>query len=117
MLLKARVGASAAPTIAVVTHTAWQGADPSSPAASEADPRLAIAQAVGGQLIAVTSTASTSTNSGERSWAVPRGLLTAIRSADGHRVWQVTLPAVVSFPLLAAPGGLLVYAAAVRLPC
>jgi len=71
----------------------------------------------GGQLIAVSSVASTSTSSSERPWAVPRGLLTAIRSADGHRVWQVTLPAVVSFPLLAVPGGLLVYAAAVRQPC
>ena len=71
----------------------------------------------GGRLIAVTSTASTSTSSSGRSWAVPRGLLTAIRSADGHRVWQVTLPTVVSFPLRAVPGGLLVYAAAVRLPC
>jgi outer membrane protein assembly factor BamB len=70
-----------------------------------------------GQLIAVTSTASTSTGSSERPWAVPPGLLTAIRSANGHRAWHVRLPAVVSFPLLAVPGGLLVYAAAIRLPC
>jgi hypothetical protein len=34
-------------TIGVVTYPAWQGADPSSPAAGEADPRLVIAQAVG----------------------------------------------------------------------
>ncbi len=63
----------------------------------------------GGQLIAVTGTASTSTSE--------RSVLTAIRSADGHRVWQVTLPTVVSFPLSAVPGGLLVYAAAVINPC
>ena len=61
----------------------------------------------GGQLIAVLS-------SSERP---PRGWLTAIRSANGRRVWQLTLPTVVSFPPLAVPGGLLVYAAAVRLPC
>jgi outer membrane protein assembly factor BamB len=69
----------------------------------------------GGKLIGITTTAST--GSSDRPWAVPQGLLTAIRSADGRRAWQVTLPTVVSFPLLAAPGGLLVYAAAVRLPC
>jgi outer membrane protein assembly factor BamB len=79
---------------------------------SRTDPMLF----AGGQLIAVTSTASTSTGS-QRPWAVPRGMLTAIRSADGHRAWQVTLPTVVSFPPLAVPGGLLAYAAAVRLPC
>jgi outer membrane protein assembly factor BamB len=60
----------------------------------------------GGRLIAVLSTSDSG-----------RGLLTAIDSADGHRAWQVTLPTVVSFPLLAAPGGLLVNAATVTLPC
>ena len=61
----------------------------------------------GGHLIADTSTASTGTS----------GLLTAFRSADGHRVWQIRLPTSVSFPLLAVPGGLLIYDAAIRLPC
>jgi outer membrane protein assembly factor BamB len=61
----------------------------------------------GGRLIAVTSTSSTGTG----------GLLTAIDSADGQRVWQVRLPTVVSFPLGAVPGGLLVYASAVNNAC
>jgi outer membrane protein assembly factor BamB len=97
--------------------------DDLSPATGRLRWRLAITGSTGqtlfagGQLIAVTSTASTGAGSSERSWAVPRGLLTAIRSADGHRAWQVTLPTVVSFPLPAVPGGLLVYAAAIRLPC
>jgi outer membrane protein assembly factor BamB len=60
----------------------------------------------GGQLIALPSTSDSG-----------RGLLTAIRSADGHRAWQVTLPTPVSFPPLAVPGGLLVNAARVTLPC
>jgi len=59
------------------------------------------------QLIADTSTASTGTS----------GLLTAIRSADGHRVWQVRLPTVVKYPLGVVPGGLLVYASAVNQAC
>jgi outer membrane protein assembly factor BamB len=61
----------------------------------------------GGRLIADTSTASTG----------PSGVLTAFRSADGHRVWQVRLPTTVSFPLGAVPGGLLVYASAVNNAC
>jgi hypothetical protein len=61
----------------------------------------------GGRLIADTSTASTG----------PSGVLTAFRSADGHRAWQVRLPTTVSFPLGAVPGGLLVYASAVNNAC
>jgi len=61
----------------------------------------------GGRLIADTTKATTGTG----------GLLTAIDSADGERVWQVRLPTVVSFPLGAVPGGLLVYASAVNNAC
>jgi outer membrane protein assembly factor BamB len=60
----------------------------------------------GGRLIAGISTSNSE-----------RGLLSAIRRADGHRVWQVTLPTVVKFPLGAVPGGLLVYASAVNNAC
>lgn len=60
-----------------------------------------------GRLIADTTKATTGTG----------GLLTAIDSADGQRVWQVRLPTVVSFPLGAVPGGLLVYASAVNNAC
>jgi outer membrane protein assembly factor BamB len=59
-----------------------------------------------GELVAITSIS----DSGQ-------GLLTAIGSADGDRVWQVTLPTVTAFPLLPVPGGLLVYDAAPTLPC
>jgi outer membrane protein assembly factor BamB len=59
-----------------------------------------------GELAAITSIS----DSGQ-------GLLTAIGSTDGHRVWQVTLPTVTAFPLLPVPGGLLVYDAAPTLPC
>jgi outer membrane protein assembly factor BamB len=44
-------------------------------------------------------------------------LLDALRMSDGHRAWQVTIPEPLTAPLSAAPGGMLVYTAAVRLPC
>jgi outer membrane protein assembly factor BamB len=62
-----------------------------------------------GHLIAITGPASTSNSE--------QGLLTAVRSSDGRHVWHVPLPTVVSFPLQPVPGGLLVYAAPVQLPC
>jgi outer membrane protein assembly factor BamB len=37
-------------------------------------------------------------------------LLAAFRMSDGHRTWQVTIPAPVAAPLSAVPGGMLVYA-------
>jgi outer membrane protein assembly factor BamB len=43
-------------------------------------------------------------------------LLTALRLADGHRAWQVTTPEPVAAPPAAAPGGMLIYAADLRLP-
>jgi outer membrane protein assembly factor BamB len=44
-------------------------------------------------------------------------LLAALRMSDGHRVWQVTIPAPVDAPLSAGPSGMLVYSATVMLPC
>jgi len=44
-------------------------------------------------------------------------LLAALRMSDGHRAWQVTIPAPVEAPLSAVPGGMLVYTAAIPLPC
>jgi outer membrane protein assembly factor BamB len=61
----------------------------------------------GGQLIGDTSPTITGSSD----------VLTAIRSADGHRVWQVRLPTVVRYPLGAVPGGLLVYASAINNAC
>jgi outer membrane protein assembly factor BamB len=61
----------------------------------------------GGRLIAETSTATTGSG----------GVLTAIDSAVGQRVWQIRLPTRVSFPLGAVPGGLLVYASAINNAC
>jgi outer membrane protein assembly factor BamB len=43
--------------------------------------------------------------------------LTAFRMSDGHRAWQVTIPAPAQAPLSAVPGGVLVYSATVLLPC
>ena len=36
-------------------------------------------------------------------------VLAALRMSDGHRAWQVTIPAPVGAPLSAAPSGILVY--------
>ena len=36
------------------------------------------------------------------------GMLAAFRMSDGHRAWQVTIPAPAAAPLSAAPGGMLV---------
>jgi outer membrane protein assembly factor BamB len=44
-------------------------------------------------------------------------LLAAFRLSDGHRAWQVTIPAPTESPLSAVPGGMLVYSATVTLPC
>jgi outer membrane protein assembly factor BamB len=44
-------------------------------------------------------------------------LLAAFLLSDGHRAWQVTIPAPAEFPLSAVPGGVLVYSATVILPC
>ena len=44
-------------------------------------------------------------------------LLAALRMSDGHRAWQVTIPEPVAAPLSAVPGGMLVYTAAIPLPC
>jgi outer membrane protein assembly factor BamB len=44
-------------------------------------------------------------------------LLAALRMSDGHRAWQVTIPAPVEAPLSAVPGGILIYTATVPLPC
>jgi outer membrane protein assembly factor BamB len=37
------------------------------------------------------------------------GMLAAFRMSDGHRAWQVTIPARVAAPLSGVPGGMLVY--------
>jgi outer membrane protein assembly factor BamB len=43
--------------------------------------------------------------------------LAAFRMSDGHLTWQITTPGPVQAPLSAVPGGTLVYAATVTLPC
>jgi hypothetical protein len=43
-------------------------------------------------------------------------LLAAYRVSDGHREWQITIPAPAQAPLSAVPGGMLVYPATVLLP-
>lgn len=44
-------------------------------------------------------------------------LLAALRLSDGHRAWQVTIPAALLAPPSAVTGGVLVSTAAVPLPC
>jgi hypothetical protein len=41
-------------------------------------------------------------------------LLAAFRMSDGHRAWQVTIPAPVAAPPRIVPGGMLVYSATVQ---
>jgi len=41
-------------------------------------------------------------------------LLAAFRMSDGHRAWQVTIPAPIAAPPQVVPGGMLVYAATIK---
>lgn len=45
------------------------------------------------------------------------GALVALRMSDGHRAWQVSIPASAAAPLSALPGGVLVYAATTSHVC